>query len=212
MTPDETGYICTISTAALNKNGNRIERCAVDYTGETLLFSDALGNVFVAHIYKNRFLAIATNSRAYCLQFLDHNKLMFAIATYDRNVKVVNSSGKLEETLKGHTKKVTRIEVNYTKQLFFTMSKDCIDLWNLKNFRRVRSLYPKKDGFIDAVFSKDGDHLISRFEVRDCLTKNGLLYYWNLVTYEMEREVHSHSDRENMAVLSDEKQIIFAYD
>lgn len=124
-----------------------------------------MGNVFVAHIYKNRFLAIATNSRSTCLQFLDHNKLTFAIATLDRTVKIVNNAGKLESVLKGHNKRVFRIEVNYTKQMFFTLSKDQVNLWNLKNFRQVRTLFPKKEGFIDAVFSKDGDYLLTRFEV-----------------------------------------------
>ena len=90
---------------------------------------------------------------------------MFAIATFDRNVKIVSSVGKTEEVLKGHQKKVTKIEVNYTKQMFFTMSKDSVNLWNLKNFRRIRTLFPRKDAFIDCVFSKSGDYLISRFEV-----------------------------------------------
>lgn len=119
----------------------------------------------MAHIYKNRFLAIATNSRATCLQFLDHNKLTFAVATLDRQVKIVGQAGKVETVLKGHVKKVTKIDTNYTKHLFFTLSKDQVNLWNLKTFRQVRTLFPKKEGFIDAVFSKDGDYLITRFEV-----------------------------------------------
>lgn len=129
------------------------------------MFSDALGNVFVAHLYRNRYLAIATNSRSTALQFLDHNKLMFAVATQDRNVKVVSSVGKTEAVLKGHQKKVTKIEVNYTKHMFFTMSKDSVNLWNLKNFSRIRTLFPRKEGFLDCVFSRSGDYLISRFEV-----------------------------------------------
>ena len=93
------------------------------------------------------------------------NKLAFAVATYDKNVKVYNSSGKVVETLKGHKKKVGKIVVNYTKQLIATKSKDCINLWNLKTFVRVRTLYPKTHPFIDVHFHPDADHLFTRFEV-----------------------------------------------
>ena len=124
-----------------------------------------MGNVFVAYIYRNRFFSVAVNSRAYALQFLDMNKLMFAVATYDRNVKVVNNAGKLVETLKGHKKKVTGIEVNYLKQTFFTLSQDCINLWNLKTFRRIRTLFPKNALFTEAYFSPDADYLLTRFDV-----------------------------------------------
>lgn len=129
------------------------------------MFSDSLGNVFVAYIYKNRFITVAANSRAYALQFLDMNKLVFAVATYDRNVKIVNNAGTLLEVLKGHKKKVTSIEVNYMRQVFFTASKDSINLWNLKTFRRIRTLFPKKEPFSEAFFSPDADYLISRFDV-----------------------------------------------
>lgn len=36
-----------------------------------------------------------------------------------------------------------------------------------------------------------------------------MIYYWNLVTYEMEKEVLSDPALGLMAVLSDEKQLIF---
>lgn len=129
------------------------------------MFSDSLGNVFVAYIYKNRFVTVAVNSRAYALQFLDMNKLVFAVATYDRNVKIVNSAGTVLEVLKGHKKKVTGIEVNYSRQVFFSASRDSVNLWNLKTFRRIRTLFPKKEPFSEACFSPDADFLVSRFEV-----------------------------------------------
>lgn len=162
---DETGYICTLSTAPLNKTGNKIEHVAADYTGEGLIFSDSLGNVFVAHLYKNRFITVGTNSRCYALEFLDNNKLMFAVATYDRNVKIFNNAGTLVETLKEHKSKVFKIETNYRHHLIFTLSADALNLWNLKTFRRVRTLFPREQPFQDAHFSPDGDHLITRFEV-----------------------------------------------
>jgi WD40 repeat protein len=157
--------VSSLSVSALNKNGNKVETVACDYTGESLLFADSIGNVFLALIYKNRFSTLATNSRCYALQFLDLNKLAFAIATYDKNVKVVNSAGKVIEVLKGHKSKVTNIQVNYRKELFFTFSKDSINLWNLKTFKRIRTLFPKKDEFSFAQFSPDSDYLITRFDV-----------------------------------------------
>lgn len=149
----------------MNKTGNKIENVTSDYTGEGLIFSDSLGNVFVAHLYKNRFITAGTNCRGYALQFLDNNKLMFAVATYDRTVKILNNAGTLVETLKEHKTKVFRIETNFRHHLMFTLSNDALNIWNLKTFRRVRTLFPKEQPFRDAYFSPDGDHLITRFHV-----------------------------------------------
>jgi len=171
------------------------------------MFSDSLGNVFVAYIYKNRFVTVAMNSRAYALQFLDMNKLVFAVATYDRNVKIVNNAGTLLEVLKGHKKKVTAIKVNYSRQVFLTMSKESINLWNLKTFRRIRTLFPKKEPFSQAVFSPDADYLISRFEVGS-LEQSGKVYYWNLTTFEMEKEFDVDPVYSLFTVLSDGKNFV----
>lgn len=121
--------------------------------------------MFVAHLYKNRFITAGTNCRGYALQFLDNNKLMFAVATYDRTVKILNNAGTLVETLKEHKTKVFRIETNFRHHLMFTLSNDALNIWNLKTFRRVRTLFPKEQPFRDAYFSPDGDHLITRFHV-----------------------------------------------
>ena len=185
----------------MQKGGNRIELAVCDYTGEAVLFSDSLGHVFLALIYKNRFSCIATNSRAHALQFLDLNRLLFAVATSDRNVKVISNTGQLVETLKGHKSKVFKIEACYTRQLLFTLSKDCLNMWDLKTFRRLRTLYPRREGFSDALFSSDGNHLMTRFE-------GEVLYYWSVANYEMERQLELSPDHPLTALCSDDRHMM----
>lgn len=119
---------------------------------------------------------MARNLRTCALQFLDHNHIMFALSSIDRNVKIYNEAGKCVDTLKGHKSKVFNIGVNYVRETFFTISKDCINLWNLKTFARIRTLYPKnlKTGashkslkFTFCQFSSDCDYLMTRFNVKN---------------------------------------------
>lgn len=180
---DKTGFIGAINVLPLNKNGNIVEAAQPDFTGKSFLFSDSTGNTFLAHLNHNRFSTIARNLRASCLQFLDHNFITFAIASKDRDVFVYNNSGKLVESLKGHQSVVFDIQVNFVKETFFTVSKDCVILWNLKTFRKVRTLLPKRDGnkasgrklkFSSAQFTSDSDFLMTRFDV--CIITLGCLH------------------------------------
>jgi hypothetical protein len=202
---DESGHICTINTSPLQKTGNKIEVVVADFTGEALLFSDSLGNVFLALIYNNRFLSIATNARAYTLQFLDLNRLLFAVATHERNVRVYNNQGTLVETLKGHKAKVTHIETNFTRQLLMTQSKDSIHLWNLKTFAKIRILYPRQQPFRFGMFTRDNDHLFSRFIGEK-------LYLWDLGSYDMVQEFDISLALGLLALCGDSKTLLAAGD
>lgn len=127
-TADNTGLHGIINVLPLNKNGNIIECAACDITGNSFLFSESSGNTFLAHLDRNRFICVARNLRTCALQFLDHNHVLFALSSIDRNVHIYNDAGKRIEVLTGHKSKVTKIEVNYVKEVFFTLSKDCITL------------------------------------------------------------------------------------
>lgn len=158
----------------LNKNGNKIETAQPDFSGECFLFSDTTGNTFLSHIKKNRFSNIARNLRVNFLQFLDHNFQIFALASKDKDVFIYNSSGKKLEVLKGHRHNVFKVEVNYVKEIFFTASRDRVILWNLKTFKKIRTLLPKREGnrttgrklrFTHIQFTSDSDFLLTRFDV-----------------------------------------------
>ena len=52
---DKNGLVGIIDVLPLNINGNKVECACGDYLGESLLFSDTSGNVFLAHIKKIGF-------------------------------------------------------------------------------------------------------------------------------------------------------------
>jgi hypothetical protein len=39
--------------------------------------------------------------------------------------------------------------------------------------------------------------------------QNGLIYYWNMATFEMEKEIDSEAALKNMVILMDEKNFVF---
>jgi len=168
---DRKGLIGIINVLRLNLNGNRVDAVHGDYLGECFLFADTSGNTFLGHLKRNRFVCIARNIRVSCMEFLDHNYITFAIASRDRQVFVYNDVGNKLEELKGHKSRVFKIQVNFPREIFLTASKDCIILWNLKTFVKVRTLLPKNGlKFTYSQFTHNTEFLMTRFNVGYILT------------------------------------------
>ena len=197
-----SGLYGILNVLPLNLNGNKIETARTDFMGEAVLVTDSSGNTFLVHVKRNRFVTIARNLKTSVLQFLDHNYVFFALASaVDKNIHIYNDNGNEVEALKGHRGRVADIGVNFLKEVFFSLSKDCLILWHLKSFKKARTLYPKKvkgDGkslaFRFAQFTSDGDYLLTRFNT-------GLTYFWNLATFEMEKEVDLSAQGHHLAWL-----------
>jgi WD40 repeat protein len=183
LEPQEGGFYGIIDVKNLNRNGNRVEKAQFDYSGDSLIMTDTSGNLLLVHIKKNRFISLAKGINATALQFLDKNMIFFAIANSQRKVEIYNSQGNKIESLEGHKTAVFRIECNFLKEQFFSVSKDQLILWDLKTFTKIKALTPKHaNTIVEAFFSKDAQSLTTVFN-------DSTAYEWNLNSFDLRAEI-----------------------
>lgn len=147
-----------------------------------MLITDISNNIILVHIKKNRFITQVKNTPSTAIQFLDKNFILFAIANTQRKIDIYNIQGNKLESLDGHRSSVFKIQCNFQKEQFITISKDSLNIWDQKTFTRIKTLNPHKTHFKDAFYTKDAQGLTTIFE-------DHTVYEWNQNTFELRKEL-----------------------
>jgi hypothetical protein len=139
--------------------------CAIfNQRGDALATSDSRGNVYIFRLTKNRYerlQAIGTAVTAMCFSTLRKSELF--VASRDGKIRCFDiDSRRLLKTLTGHRHAVTAISFHPFKGLMTTSSVESLSVWDLKKWKKVRTL-GAGSGVVTSTFTPDGKLLLIAF-------------------------------------------------
>jgi hypothetical protein len=132
--------------------------------GDALATSDSRGNVYIFRLTKNRYERlqnVGTDVSCLCFSTLRKSELFVACG----NGKVLCfdiDSRRLLKTLASHRHPVHTISFHPFKALMTTSSVESLAVWDLKQWKKIRSL-GAGSGVIKSIFTPDGNTLLIAF-------------------------------------------------
>ena len=139
--------------------------CAVFNTrGDALATADSRGNVYIFRLTKNRYerlQSIGTSVTSMCFSTLRKSELF--VASRDGKIRCFDiDSRRLLKTLTGHRHAVNSISFHPFKALMTTSSVESLSVWDLKQWKKVRTL-GAGSGVVTSSFTPDGKLLLIAF-------------------------------------------------
>jgi hypothetical protein len=147
--------------------------------GDALATSDSRGNVYIFRLTKNRYERlqnVGTAVSSMCFSTLRKSELFVACG----NGKVLCfdiDSRRLLKTLASHRHPVHTISFHPFKALMTTSSVESLAVWDLKQWKKIRSL-GAGSGVIKSIFTPDGNALLIAF-------RDDSVIGWSTVTFEI---------------------------
>ncbi|KRX10674.1 WD40-repeat-containing domain [Pseudocohnilembus persalinus] len=118
------------------------------------------------YIQKNRYVNFSTSAHGTLLNFIEKGSGQLAVALKNNTVAIYNN---------------INLQVNHLQNTMLSVSQDCCVVWDLSNYQRKKTLFGKAGKFESAIFSPNGNQLITLFQ-------DGSIYVWNLDTLETENK------------------------
>ena len=150
----------------------------VDESGQEMIAGDSKGSLTQFLLGHNRFSCLVKAIEEPELVFCSGNLLV--VASKSGKLSVFSKSGKQLPTFNPHKHRVKGFDLNYLKKYALSFSEDCVAIWDLQNWKKVRNMLAKGPKYTMARFSVDGSSVLTCFD-------DGKLYRWNLSNNELER-------------------------
>lgn len=183
--PDEKGLLLRV----IAHQKAILALVAFNPSGDWLACADSKGAITQVNVSANRYSVVARGcNQTTALAVVPSQPEEIIVALSNRSLQVFQLNGRNVAALRGHRSPATSFHFNTVKRLLLSQSSDCVIIWDIANWSKVRTLQSQSAPFVSAKFSADNQSVLTAFQ-------DGSVYQWGIGKFDCDTRLKLPCDK-----------------
>ncbi|CAG9332332.1 unnamed protein product [Blepharisma stoltei] len=150
-------------------------------SSETLYTSDTRGNATQFLLSQNRYLQPVRKSPQVSKLLITPENDYLLLALKPKGLEIYSMNGKKFGSFFDHKFEIKGFDINHIRKSILSYSSDAVVIWDMNNWRKIRTMYARSNSYSMVKFSPDGQSIITCF-------REGTIFQWSLSTNDLEKQ------------------------